>query len=306
MYWAAMVSRLWTFGISIGSVVAASWIQRRRLGTTAGRLRIESDNDIPEAVRPGLVAQCLYWACVVFVFAFLYLEVGAMMRLCPVFRLPVLSAMWCAMALYFLWRFAVDGCRSGLLFGAMVLATTVALMKLLAMDLAAWCYCERGYYDIEYRFGDAAARLLDFGSIAALLCFVWWWIRSTGRKALQPALFGWAALALVFAYATLELNSLLHWRLPVFERGGLSVLWALFAFAFIGSGIWRNMKSLRYLGLGLFAVVVAKVFLADLEGTPMIYRVVAFIAVGIALLMGSFAYIHSNRKFEIRTDEEGS
>jgi uncharacterized membrane protein len=105
-------------------------------------------------------------------------------------------------------------------------------------------------------------------------------------------------------YATLELNSLLHWGMPDFKNGGVTALWAVFAIAFTGSGIWRNIRPLRYAGLVLFAIVAFKVFLHDLQHMPMIFRAIAFLVVGVALLLGSFGYLFANKKFEIEDNKE--
>ncbi len=45
---------------------------------------------------------------------------------------------------------------------------------------------------------------------------------------------------MLFVYLTLELNSFLYWKLRTFQAGGISVLWALFAVVFVGSGIFKS------------------------------------------------------------------
>ena len=146
--------------------------------------------------------------------------------------------------------------------------------------------------------------MIDFGTIMILFTAVS--NRLTGSKSpkFMSALFGYSALGILFLYTTLELNTLLHRFIPGFQNGGITILWAVFAIAFTGSGIWRNMRPLRYMGLGLFAVVAGKIFLHDLDHMPMIFRVIAFFAVGIALLLGAFAYIYAGRKFTVKTDDE--
>jgi len=116
-------------------------------------------------------------------------------------------------------------------------------------------------------------------------------------------LFGYGSLAILLLYATLETNTLLHIYLPGFQNQGITVLWALFAIAFTGSGIRLNTRILRYLGLTLFANVVGKIFLHDLSDMPTIFRMIAFFAVGVTLLAGAFAYIFAGKKFVINDDE---
>jgi uncharacterized membrane protein len=115
------------------------------------------------------------------------------------------------------------------------------------------------------------------------------------------ALFGYAALILLWIYLTLELNTLLHWKLRIFQAGGLSVLWTVFAFGMLAGGIGKAVAPLRYAGLLLFAVVVAKVFLSDLAGMPVIYRIIALMALGILLLLGAFVYLRASKRFTKET-----
>jgi len=102
---------------------------------------------------------------------------------------------------------------------------------------------------------------------------------------------------ILFIYLSLELNNLLYWKLPDFQTAGISILWAIFAAVYLSVGIWKNFKSLRYLGLSLFMVVISKIFLIDLAQTATLYRVMVFSLVGVALLIGTFVYIYSRPKF---------
>ena len=98
-------------------------------------------------------------------------------------------------------------------------------------------------------------------------------------------------------YLSLEMKAGLHNLLPSFEQGGISVLWALFAIAYIGFGIAKSVTLLRHVGLVLFVIVVGKAFLLDLDHIDGLYRVGAFMALGVFLLLGSFAYVYSQKKF---------
>ncbi|MGA0040678.1 MAG: DUF2339 domain-containing protein, partial [Pirellulales bacterium] len=53
----------------------------------------------------------------------------------------------------------------------------------------------------------------------------------------------------------------------------------------------RAEAVVRYLGLGLFAVVAWKVFFVDLAQLDQIYRIVAFLSLGILVLAGSCMYL---------------
>jgi uncharacterized membrane protein len=105
------------------------------------------------------------------------------------------------------------------------------------------------------------------------------------------------ANALLMFYTTVEVNTLFHWYVPLFQAGALSVLWALTAIVWLVIGLWRRSKAWRVCGLALFVIVTAKVFLIDLAELAAIYRVVAFMIVGVILLGGSFAYLKTSKLF---------
>ena len=161
----------------------------------------------------------------------------------------------------------------------------------------AWKLRQSCIYGIEYSLLYAGIRFIDYGAVLLVLFGIRAILVQRGRERVPAAAFGYSGLAVLFLYATLETNSLLYWRLREFQGGGITILWSVFAIAFIAAGIRRTVRPLRYLGLILFAVVVGKVFLVDLKDMEMIYRVIAFLVVGVILLMGSFAYIYSDRKF---------
>ena len=75
---------------------------------------------------------------------------------------------------------------------------------------------------------------------------------------------------------------------PQTEQTLVSVLWALQATLLVGAGIAVKAKHLRISGLILFAVTILKVLLIDLSTVDTIYRVLAFIGVGILLILASF------------------
>ena len=221
-------------------------------------------------------------------------------------RLPVLTVLWCVMAGYFLWRYVATGCRSKGMFAAMCIFLIVAVIKLFAYDLASWDFCESLLYNVPYHFADAGLRLMDFGSVLAGILVIWLVLKRnmTEETGAISRAFGYAALLLFFLYATFELNSLLFWCLPEFQAGGISVLWAAFAIVFVSAGIWKTVPALRYTGLILFAIVAGKIIFRDMQNMLVIYKVLAFMGVGIALLLGSFAYLYANKKFKIDLPSE--
>jgi uncharacterized membrane protein len=75
----------------------------------------------------------------------------------------------------------------------------------------------------------------------------------------------------------------------------LSGFWAAFGFAAIVAGLTQRRRALRLGGLGLLTLAVAKVFFVDLAHLESIWRVGSFLAVGLLLLAGAFAYQRVSR-----------
>jgi len=69
-----------------------------------------------------------------------------------------------------------------------------------------------------------------------------------------------------------------------------SVLLALYGLALVAQGISRSFRLHRVLGLGLFALVVVKLYLFDIWQLDRFYRILAFVVLGGMLLAGSFLY----------------
>ena len=69
-----------------------------------------------------------------------------------------------------------------------------------------------------------------------------------------------------------------------------SIAWALFAFALLLIGMKRHMRFVRYAGLALLIVTLVKLFLHDLGNLSQLYRIGAFMAVAVILIVASFVY----------------
>ena len=69
-----------------------------------------------------------------------------------------------------------------------------------------------------------------------------------------------------------------------------SIAWALYAFALILIGMRQKTRWVRYSGLALLVVTLAKLFLHDLVNLGPLYRIGAFIGIAIILIVASFVY----------------
>lgn len=71
---------------------------------------------------------------------------------------------------------------------------------------------------------------------------------------------------------------------------GFPVLWGLFAFALLTLGVRKPSKDLRILSLALLALTLGKLFIYDIRNVPEAGKIIAFIVLGVLLLIMSFMY----------------
>ena len=84
----------------------------------------------------------------------------------------------------------------------------------------------------------------------------------------------------------------IRWRTQV----GLSVLWTLYAAGALAWGFIRRSTALRYAALGLFGLVIVKVFVVDLASVKTLYRMLSFLILGVALLLVGLLYQKASRR----------
>jgi uncharacterized membrane protein len=140
-------------------------------------------------------------------------------------------------------------------------------------------------------------RLLDFGVIIAFLFLGFRLLKGDVNAQAARQVSGGAALILLFIFLTLEVSSFLASYVQGLQGGGVSILWSVFALGCLLPGIWKDIRVLRYVALALFAVVAWKVFFSDLVQLDQIYRIVAFMILGILVLAGSFVYLKYRSAF---------
>ncbi len=109
---------------------------------------------------------------------------------------------------------------------------------------------------------------------------------NTLKKAFNILIFG--------SVLWLASSELIHW-MDIAEseqsyKFGLSILWGSYALLGIALGIWKNRKYLRISAIVLFAVTLAKLFLYDITELNSLAKTIAFVSLGILLLIISFLY----------------
>ena len=85
-----------------------------------------------------------------------------------------------------------------------------------------------------------------------------------------------------------RLRGMGSWRLPAHMF--ISVTWAIYATVLMGIGFWRRLRPLRYIALGIFLLLLAKMFLVDTRTLETVYRIAGFLATGLALVGVSYLY----------------
>jgi len=302
-----LVTRLMLFGIPIASLFGAYLLNRQSIAPAA--MAVEEANDIRTGVPEGTAMGVFFWVGLLFAFLYLHLELNRTF-LCvyaPV-RLPVLTGLWAAMCAILATLYA-QGRSRGVL-ALLTLFVTGMLFKLVVVDMSFWDvqidwmrYGDRG---LAYSSTAGLMRLLDFGLIVGLLSALAWKLRGGDEDRLPTRLFGVLGLMVLFVYLTLEVNTALGWFVPGFRAGGVSILWSAFALSLLIAGIRNGSMGLRLTALVLFTVVGWKILFSDLAHLDALYRIVAFLVLGVLVLAGSLLYLKNRQRFTVRTDAEGA
>jgi len=299
-YRVGLIHRLWTFGGVLAAVFSSFWLERK--ARTEEQAQRAADNDLPLTVPPSVAGTILFWILCAVLVMFLQFELGFMARFCRPAQPALLTVVWCGMGVFLLSCYRMEGSLSCRWVGLILLM--VALAKTVILDFDAWRLIDAVFRPADYTVQLVAWRWLDLLMILGSIGLVWTWFRAVDAGDVLVYLLGYGGLLLLFGFTTLEVNSCLYWFLPGFRAGGVSVYWTIFALALLTMGIIRNVRFMRYVGLGLFLLVIAKVFLSDLAHMAGIFRIMASMGVGVLLILGSLVYLRAHRKF-IRTPGAG-
>jgi uncharacterized membrane protein len=86
-------------------------------------------------------------------------------------------------------------------------------------------------------------------------------------------------------------------RLALFS---VTVTWVVTAAVMLVVGLRRNLRPARLVALALFATTAAKLLLLDMSGAQQLYRILAFVLVGLAFVAASWLYHRVARRFAAR------
>lgn len=162
----------------------------------------------------------------------------------------------------------------------------LAVYRLIIID--AWIFPQGVPYSLV-----ANQRFLTFLITALCLWLAAMWTVAEQRLARGALYFAghfamlWALTqeAIAWAGRTAESENLVS-----VETISVSILYAIYAVMFIGIGVSTRSVINRVAGLGLIGVVVLKLYLFDVWQLGKVYRTLAFVALGVLLLLTSFLY----------------
>ncbi len=301
-YFLGLVERLFIFGIPIGSFFAAGRLFRHE-GAGDDAWAVGEGNDIRPLPGQSGVGRVCFWIVVALTFVYLNLEVWKTMDQIfdPLMR-PGLTLVWVGLGTLLLREMTVN--RSGLATVLFWILGVALIVKVFVFDFIFW----NPGFDLAFAPRDFAEgflmRALDYGAVTLYLLFA---ARTLTRRNDQDdtgRIFGYAALAAAFLYSSLEIWTGLTRFLPEFRMGGISIYWSLFAITLLLAGILKGRAALRGIGLVLLGGTILKVFFVDLAGLDQLYRIIAFIVLGVVVLAGSFLYFRFSQHFETAKEDE--
>jgi uncharacterized membrane protein len=111
----------------------------------------------------------------------------------------------------------------------------------------------------------------------------------------------WITVFLIIYIGSAELNHIIAWISYTpgryideitnqVNKAGYSVLWGIISFVLMQQGMKRKDRMLRIISLSLFFITILKLFLYDISGISEAGKIIAFISLGVLLLVVSFMY----------------
>jgi len=301
-YFAHFVERLFIFGIPIGSFFAAGRLFRHE-GKIDAAWAVGEENDIHPLPGQSGVGRVCFWIVVALTFIYCNLEVwNTADRLFDPLMRPGITLVWVGLGALLLHEMIVR--KSGLAKALFWILGLALVIKVFIFDYLCW----NPGFDLAFRrqalAGGFLMRVLDYGALILYLLFAARTLMRQDDHGDAARIFSYAGLASIFLYSSLEIWTGLSRFLPEFRMGGISIFWSLFAIALLLAGILKGRAALRGIGLVLLGGTILKVFFVDLAGLDQLYRIIAFIVLGIVVLVGSFLYFKFSSRFETATAED--
>ena len=161
-----------------------------------------------------------------------------------------------------------------------------ALVVLRLATLDAWTFDDPASYSALWN-----RRFLTFLISTAALWLAAWW---TKERAVALAYYLAGHIVLLVALSMEDLGwafrNATASNLASVETVSLSILWALYAVALVACGVLWRFALNRLLGLVLLGLVVLKLYVYDVWQVARVFRITAFVALGILLIATSYLY----------------
>jgi uncharacterized membrane protein len=138
----------------------------------------------------------------------------------------------------------------------------------------------------------ANSRFVTFAVAAVSFWLGAWWLRSIRVPAIVAVVAGHFVM---LSAGLFELNDWAGTHVRVENQAsviaiGVSILMAVYAVILIAIGVGYRSVLDRILGLGLIALVVLKLYLYDVWEASRLFRMAAFVSLGVLLLLTSYLY----------------
>jgi len=296
-YVAGMLERALMFGIPASSLGGAWWVMRNARGGAPARM-VPPEVDVAAPGPHERLVPVLMWLGVLVVFYYVHQEAYGFWAVCYApLRLPFQTLVWALLGAAVLAAYRRS--PSWIAYGGVLVISAAVLVKLFAHDMPAWePVLEHARYGVAYTAGTVLCRAFDFVIVVALFSMLARAMERSGRAWTGVVALG-AAMGLAWLYLTLETSSALAVWLPRMRAGGVSIVWALYALGLLIAGIQRGARGLRYPGLALFGIVMIKVFFFDLDHLDQLYRIIAFVVLGLLFLSGALLYLKYQNKLAL-------
>ena len=145
------------------------------------------------------------------------------------------------------------------------------------------------------------SRFLTFAVSAIAMLLSSWWSSSIFRPVALATYFSghicllWGLCLEIFGWT--ERSAFTENRLSV-ETIAISILFGVYAVILVSAGVATRTALNRITGLGLFGIVILKLYLFDVWQLSRPFQISAFVILGILLLITSFLYSHFRRLIE--------
>ena len=293
-YWrhsVTFLTRLLNFG-SYTAALAGGFFLLKRYGADLMLISVPGGNVADGEIRPvySRPAKIMFWCA----FAVSFILIAGEFTYLPHLKVGgvVMTAALYLLILSLIPRLFRENRR------AIMTAGAVLLGVFLWYVIVSWQSGGQSVNDSLWRFFPnllAVASLIFAGTFFAAFGDVEDDDRLGGRTVSR--FFIMSACILWFVYSTDETSFLVRlYGSPSGARIAVSLLWGVYAFAFLAFGILRKKKIVRIPALVLFAVTVLKIFFFDLVGTPALYRVAGCMITGAVLVAGAWLYARFAQK----------